>query len=89
MAEACRVPGLMTLRGPQGNGGPGVSQEKSDSWRFGQAWSFLPASAYAVYFAPVLVIYASWTQIITAAVLVTQAASLLRNARIKHRFTAL
>ena len=55
---------------------------------FGLASGFLLATAYAAYYAPDLVnFYAAWTLIITAAVLVTRTASLMRNARIKHKST--
>ena len=55
---------------------------------FGLASGFLLATAYAAYFAPDLVnFYAAWTLIITSAVLVTRVASLMRNARIKHKST--
>ena len=55
---------------------------------FGLASGFLLATAYAAYFAPDLVnFYAAWTLIITTAVLVTRTASLMRNARIKHKST--
>jgi DMSO reductase anchor subunit len=55
---------------------------------FGLASGFLLATAYAAYYAPDLTnFYAAWTLIITAAVLVTRTASLLRNARIKHKST--
>jgi DMSO reductase anchor subunit len=55
---------------------------------FGLASGFLLATAYAAYYAPDLVnFYAVWTLIITAAVLVTRTASLLRNARIKRKST--
>jgi DMSO reductase anchor subunit len=55
---------------------------------FGLASGFLLATAYASYYAPDLVnFYAAWTLIITATVLVTRVASLIRNARIKHKST--
>jgi DMSO reductase anchor subunit len=55
---------------------------------FGTASGFLLATAYAAYAAPQLVnFYAGWTAIITAAVLVTRIASLLRNARLKPKST--
>jgi len=55
---------------------------------FGGASGFLLATAYAAYAAPELVnFYAGWTAIITAAVLVTRVASLIRNARLKPKST--
>jgi DMSO reductase anchor subunit len=55
---------------------------------FGTASGFLLATAYAAYMAPGLVkFYAAWTVIITAAVLITRLASLMRNARLKPKST--
>jgi sulfite dehydrogenase (quinone) subunit SoeC len=55
---------------------------------FGAASGFLLATAYAAFMAPVLVnFYAAWTVIITAAVLITRIASLIRNARLKPKST--
>jgi DMSO reductase anchor subunit len=55
---------------------------------FGGASGFLLATAYSAYMAPELVnFYAGWTAIITAAVLVTRIASLIRNARIRPTST--
>ncbi|MBI5612935.1 MAG: dimethyl sulfoxide reductase anchor subunit [Gammaproteobacteria bacterium] len=55
---------------------------------FGTASGFLLATAYAAYLAPGLVkFYAAWTVIITAAVFITRAASLIRNARLKPKST--
>ena len=55
---------------------------------FGGASGFLLATAYAAYMAPELVkFYAAWTAIITAAVLITRVASLIRNARLKPTST--
>ena len=55
---------------------------------FGLASGFLLATAYSAYFAPDLVnFYAAWTLVITTTVLVTRTASLMRNARIKHKST--
>jgi sulfite dehydrogenase (quinone) subunit SoeC len=55
---------------------------------FGGASGFMLATAYSAYASPELVnFYAGWTAIITAAVLVTRVASLIRNARIKPKST--
>ncbi len=55
---------------------------------FGGASGFLLATAYAAYMAPELVkFYAGWTAVITAAVLITRVASLIRNARLKPTST--
>ena len=55
---------------------------------FGAASGFLLATAYAAYMAPGLVkFYAVWTVIITATVLMTRIASLIRNARLKPKST--
>ena len=55
---------------------------------FGGASGFLLATAYAAYMAPELVtFYAAWTAVITAAVLITRIASLIRNARLKPTST--
>lgn len=55
---------------------------------FGAASGFLLATAYAAYTAPQLVnFYAGWTVIITAVVLITRSASLIRNARLKPKST--
>jgi sulfite dehydrogenase (quinone) subunit SoeC len=53
---------------------------------FGLASGFLFATAFAAYRSPELVnFFGIWTIIFTAAALVTRAASLIRNARIKHK----
>jgi DMSO reductase anchor subunit len=55
---------------------------------FGGASGFLLATAYSAYASPELVnFYAGWTAIITALVLVTRVASLIRNARLKPKST--
>jgi DMSO reductase anchor subunit len=55
---------------------------------FGAASGFLLATAYAAVMAPGLVtFYAAWTLIITATVLITRVASLIRNARLKPKST--
>jgi DMSO reductase anchor subunit len=55
---------------------------------FGAASGFLLATAYAAVMAPELVtFYAAWTVIITATVLITRVASLIRNARLKPKST--
>ncbi len=55
---------------------------------FGLASGFLLATAYAAYRAPALIyFYGAWTIIITLAVGVTRAASLIRNRRLKHKST--
>ncbi len=52
----------------------------------GTACGFTLATAFAVYGAPDLVnFYGAWAIIITLAALVTRAASLIRNARIRHK----
>ena len=54
----------------------------------GSASGFTLAAGYSAYAAPELVpIYAGWAIIITLAALVTRGASLIRNARIKHKST--
>ncbi|MDH3513791.1 MAG: dimethyl sulfoxide reductase anchor subunit [Gammaproteobacteria bacterium] len=53
---------------------------------FGLASGFLLATAYAALKAPALIyFYGAWTVIITLAVWVTRAASLIRNRRIKYK----
>jgi sulfite dehydrogenase (quinone) subunit SoeC len=55
---------------------------------FGLASGFLLATAYAAYQAPALVyFFGAWTVIITLAVWVTRAASLIRNRRLKYKST--
>lgn len=55
---------------------------------FGLASGFLLATAYAAYQAPALMyFYGAWTIIITLAVWVTRAASLIRNRRLRHKST--
>lgn len=54
----------------------------------GSASGFVLATAYASIYAPNLVtLYGVWAAIITVAGLVTRSASLIRNARIKHKST--
>ena len=54
----------------------------------GGASGFTLAAAYAAYAAPELVgLYASWAIIITFAGLISRGASLIRNARLKHKST--
>ncbi|MDH5435883.1 MAG: dimethyl sulfoxide reductase anchor subunit [Gammaproteobacteria bacterium] len=54
----------------------------------GTASGFIFASAYSVYYAPELVrFYGGWAIIITGTALLTRAASLIRNGRIKRRTT--
>ncbi len=55
---------------------------------FGLASGFLLATAYAAFRAPALMtFYGAWTFIITLVVLVTRAASLIRNRRIRRKST--
>ena len=55
---------------------------------FGVASGFLLATAYAAYRAPALMtFYGAWTMIVTFVVLVTRAASLIRNSRLKRKST--
>ncbi|MHB8535030.1 MAG: dimethyl sulfoxide reductase anchor subunit family protein [Sulfuricaulis sp.] len=55
---------------------------------FGLASGFLLATAYAAYRAPALMyFYGAWTIVFTMVVLVTRAASLIRNRRIKYKST--
>lgn len=54
----------------------------------GSASGFTLATAFSAVYAPEMVaFYGAWTLIITAIALVTRAASLIRNARIKHKST--
>ena len=53
---------------------------------FGLASGFVLASAYAAYRAPELVLFlATWATILTLAALITRTASLIRNARLRHK----
>jgi DMSO reductase anchor subunit len=54
----------------------------------GSASGFTLATAFSALYAPEMVaFYGAWALIITAVALVTRAASLIRNARIKHKST--